>query len=149
MPASRDAVDDVLAAPHLEGTAVEVLPRHGQVDGAVDVTHLMPGDARRTTKGRVQPSVQLTEGLGQATTDPPGEDTGAVEEGGDDRKAPVVGHVELDVVDVAAQQPGAVDELVVQQLAAGIELASGGHAPALVAIMSGIAATATTQMMTM
>ena len=56
--------------------------------------------------------------------------------------------LELEVVDLAAQPPVAVAQLAVEQVERGVEHPSGRHRPALVMIISGIVATATSTRIT-
>jgi hypothetical protein len=68
------------------------------------------------------------------------------QQGAHDGWPAVIGQGELDVVDLAGQAPGAVDDLAVEQLEGQQELAPGllAHDPALVTIMRGMVAAATT-----
>ena len=123
MLGSGKAADDVVADPPLEGPAVEDVGVGRDADRAPDLAHHRHRDAGGAVEGRVQPPVQLCQPTRDDAADPAGEHVGPVEQRHHRGQAAVVGDLELDVVDVAAQPAVAVDDLVVEQLPAAVELA--------------------------
>src|SRR6478735_2696936 len=146
VPASRDVADDVVADPALGAGGRHAGAVEGQVDARPDRCGQLERDAvgpRRIGRGTVarQPGPQPS--AVQAVRHRPGP--------GDDRGQPpvtVVVDEDVEVVDLAALHPVAIAQLAVEQVERHVDHPSGHHWPALVMMISGIVATATTARMT-
>ncbi len=102
----------------------------------------------------MDPSIERGPPPAQSATETFGKNSGAAEQGGDHRELAVlvVGPIswkgDFDVVDIAGELPVTVDELAIEKLKGGVDDSCVHYAPALVANISGMAATAATTTMT-
>lgn len=139
MPCSRDPLE-----PGSDAVVADAEPGFRrccrELHGGVDFRHLGPWDA--DASAAADPAGEPTDASGAlapvAGTDEESDDLGAVARAAFDRE----------VVDVAAAAPLAVEELVVEDVAADDDPPGCQFCPALVRIMRGIAVTATIAMTT-
>jgi hypothetical protein len=150
MARSGDPADDDVARPTLRPVAVELLSVGVELDGRPHLAHQRDVDARRHAIALQSQSVLGScEGSTRAPADVAGERAESTAERGDPRQGVgVVVDDELDVVDLADEATVAVDELTIEELEDSPDApARGGgfpaHAPAFVAIINGIVASAT------
>src|SRR6478735_2481891 len=127
--------DDVVAGPPLGPPCRQFPTVGGQAHAAVDVADPPRGDPRvlAGTGQLLQPRSDASPAQSFGEHARPGQEVGELE-------IALVGEVELEVVDLAAVPAGAVDELVIEQRERPVQGAVRAHWPALVAIMSGMAA---------
>jgi hypothetical protein len=150
MARSGDLADDDVTRPTLRPIGVELLPIGVQLDGRTHLAHQCDVDARRHAIAlHRQSALGSCESSTRASTDVAGERAEPTADRGDPRQgAGFVVDDELDVVDLADEATLAIDELTIEELQDGPDTpARGGgfaaHAPAFVAIINGIVASAT------
>src|SRR5215212_11532357 len=144
---SGEVADEVVAGPGLEPVGLQLGLGDAQVDGAPDPLDHAEGDAGGAAVVAVAEAVgdRLQPGP-SAAADPAAERSRAGQDGRDHRLAAALGHLQLEVVDLAGQAAVGVDQLAVQQVQPGFQdaAAHGRQLPALVRIIRGMVATATT-----
>jgi hypothetical protein len=144
MAAAWNVTDDVVSCPSFERERGHVLAVHGEGDVVSDVGDVRERDTHgiAAARGGDRPGGTPEPQSDSSVSGPRHERARPAQDGGDVEAAEFVGLGDLQVVDLAAQPIGPIDELTVQQLQAGVEHASGGHhAPPLVMMISGIVAT--------
>ena len=115
-----------------------------ELDGVVNAPYLADVDSRRTgIRVLVESSVQRPEPGAGAPPDAARQRARAGEDRNHDRAG--VGVLELEVVDLAGHTAVAIHELAIHEVESGEDPVGdlGAHAPAFVAIIRGIVATAT------
>src|SRR3954465_7016038 len=134
----RDLLDDLVAEPALEPVGREAVAPDAEVHGAVDGPDVGNRDERRWPLGGIQPSMQLRPPVADSTAESFGQDAGTAQQPGHGRGfagrlGPALGHLDLDVVDVAGEPAVGVHHLVVEYFQCEV-IGPGIHqAPALVA----------------